>query len=173
MGNPRMITREMKISATPEVWLKLERFFALMHFNRGHTAIFGIAFDGDGADAFKIDPPPREELRKPAQRIGDAGDGIGGAGAGGDEDDAGLAGRPRIALRRMGRRLFVADKDVLDARAVGVRPEHRIIDRQDCPAGVAEHDLHAEIAQRLDQDVCSALFAHGSSPPELRLVRRG
>ena len=73
MGNPRMITREMKISATPEVWLKLERFFALMHFNGGHTAIFGIAFDGDGADAFKIDPPPREELRKPAQRIGDAG----------------------------------------------------------------------------------------------------
>ena len=107
------------------------------------------------------------------QSIGDAGDRIGRAGAGGDEDDTGLAGRAGIALRRMRRRLFVADEDVLDPRAVGVRPEHRVIDRQDRPAGVAEHDLHAEIAQRLDQDVCSALFAHGSSPPELRLVRRG
>jgi hypothetical protein len=73
MANPKMTTRTLKISATPEVWLKLERFFALMHFNAGHSAVFGLNFDGDGADAFKVDPPPSEELRRPAQRIGDAG----------------------------------------------------------------------------------------------------
>ena len=48
------------------------------------------------------------------QRVGDAGDRVGRAGAGGDEHDAGLAGRARIALRGVGRGLFVADEDVLD-----------------------------------------------------------
>lgn len=72
MANPREVKRTVTISATPEVWRKLERFFALMHYNAGHTAIFGLPFDGDGADSFKVDPPPPEELRKPAQRIGDA-----------------------------------------------------------------------------------------------------
>jgi hypothetical protein len=73
MGNPNLVSKDLTISATSEVWRKLERFFALLHFNAGHTAIFGMTFDGDGADGFKIDPPPSEALRKPAQRIGDAG----------------------------------------------------------------------------------------------------
>ena len=46
------------------------------------------------------------------QRVGDAGDGVGRAGAGGDEHDAGLAGRTRIAFRGVGRGLLVADEDV-------------------------------------------------------------
>jgi hypothetical protein len=63
----------MTISATPEVWRKLERFFALMHYNAGHSATFGLNFDGDGADAFQIEPAPNPLLRLPAQRIGDGG----------------------------------------------------------------------------------------------------
>lgn len=73
MADPNMTARTLTIRATPEVWRKLERFFALMHFNAGHSAVFGLNFDGDGADAFRVDPPPSEDLRKPAQRIGDAG----------------------------------------------------------------------------------------------------
>jgi hypothetical protein len=55
--------RDLTISVTPEVWRKLERLFALLHYNAGHTAIFGLTFDGDDADDFKIDPRPSEALR--------------------------------------------------------------------------------------------------------------
>ena len=38
--------------------------------------------------------------------------------------------------------------------------EQRVVDRQNRTAGIAEHDLHAEIAQRLDQDVGSTQLGH-------------
>jgi hypothetical protein len=60
----------------------------------------------------------------------------------------------------MRRRLLVADEDVLDA----VLLEDRIVDRKHRAAGIAEHDLHTEIAQRLDQDVCSTLLGHDRPP---------
>ena len=41
------------------------------------------------------------------------GDGVGGAGAGRDEDDADLAGGARIAFGRMHGALLVPDEDVL------------------------------------------------------------
>ena len=63
-----LVEQTVTIKATAEVWLKL---FALMHYNGGHSATFGLNFDGDGADAFKIDPPPPESLRRTAQRCGD------------------------------------------------------------------------------------------------------
>ncbi len=91
------------------------------------------------------------------QRIGDAGNRVGRAGTGCDEHDAGFAGRAGIALRRMGRCLFVADEDVADALLF----EQRVVDREHRAAGIAEHDLHTEVAQRLDQDVCSAFLGHG------------
>ena len=97
------------------------------------------------------------------QRVGDAGDGVGRARARGDEHDAGLAGRPRIAFRRVGRGLLMADEDVADPLLL----EHRVVDRQHRAAGIAEHDLHAEIAQRLDQDIGSALLAPRPDTPLL------
>jgi hypothetical protein len=71
-----MITQQIKISASPDVWGKLERFFALLHFNASHSATCGINFDGDGADCFKIEPAPSPLLRRAAQRIGDGGGGL-------------------------------------------------------------------------------------------------
>lgn len=73
MAAPGLIKKTLTISADAETWAKFERFLALMHYNAGHSAIFGMAFDGDGADTLKVDPAPDEALRKPAQRIGDAG----------------------------------------------------------------------------------------------------
>ncbi len=90
------------------------------------------------------------------QRVGDAGDGIGRSGAGGDEHDAGLAGGAGIALCRMRRRLFVAHQDVADLLLV----EDRVVNRKHRAAGIAEHDLHTEVGQRLDQNVRAALLRH-------------
>ena len=101
------------------------------------------------------------------QRVGDAGDRVGRARAGGDEHDAGLAGRAGIAFGRVRRRLLVADEDVADA----VLLEQRVVDRQHRAAGIAEHDLHAEIAQRLDQDIGSALLVSSICLPWLRHCR--
>ena len=90
------------------------------------------------------------------ERVGDAGDRVGRAGARGHEDHAGLAGRTGIALRRMRRGLFVAHQDVLDPATA----KQRVVDRQHGTTRIAEHDLHAEIAQRLDQDIGSTLLGH-------------
>ena len=93
------------------------------------------------------------------QRVGDAGDGIGRAGAGGDQDDAGLAGRAGIALRHVGCALFMADQHMLDR---GVIVE-RVINGQHRAAGIAEHDLDTEIDQAFNQYVRAALFGHDKS----------
>ena len=79
------------------------------------------------------------------QGVGEAGDGVGGAGAGGDEQAADLARRARIAFRRMGRALFMAHQHVLDLRLM----EKRVIDRQDRAAGIAEQGRNTLILQGL------------------------
>ena len=50
-----------------------------------------------------------------AERVGDAGDRVGRARAGGDDGAAGPAGHARVAVRGVGRHLLVADVDDLDA----------------------------------------------------------
>ena len=68
------------------------------------------------------------------QRIGEAGDGVGGAGAGGDQHDADLAGRARIAFGGMHRAAFLAHQHVLDLLLL----EQLVVDRQHGAAGIAE-----------------------------------
>jgi len=53
-----MITKTYEITATEDVIKRFERFLAFMHFNGGHSATFGMPFDGDGADILKVNPPP-------------------------------------------------------------------------------------------------------------------
>ena len=96
------------------------------------------------------------------QRVGEAGDGVGGAGAGGHQHHADLAGRAGIALGGVHGALLVADQDV----AQRVLLEDRVIDRQDGAAGIAEDMLDALVDQgpehhlRADHFLC----CHGSSP---------
>ncbi len=85
------------------------------------------------------------------QRVDHAGDGVGGAGAGGDEDDADLAGGAGIAFSRMGRALLVPDQDVLQL----VLLEQRVVDRQHGAARIAENRVHALIEQRADNHLCA------------------
>ncbi len=80
------------------------------------------------------------------QRVGQAGDGVGGAGARGDEHAADLAGRARIAFRGMDRALLVAHEDVLEP----ILLEQLVIDRQHRAAGIAENMLDALIGESLE-----------------------
>ena len=64
----------------------------------------------------------------------------------GDQDDARLAGRPRIALGGMHRALFVAHQDVAD----GVLLEDLVIDRKHGAAGIAEYRVDTLVLQGFD-----------------------
>ena len=121
-----------------------------------------VAFlEGVGADQRRRDLTGQHDHRNGIeQRVGDAGDGIGRAGARGDEYDAGLAGRARIALCRVGCRLFVADEDVLDRRVL----VERVIDGKDRAARIAEHRIDPEVDQRLNHHVGTTHFRHDETP---------
>ena len=80
------------------------------------------------------------------QRIGEAGDRIGRAGAGGDEQDADLARRAGIALGGMGRALFMAHEHVVDE----ILLEDGVVDRQHGTARIPEDCFNALILQGLD-----------------------
>ena len=110
---------------------------------RGHLA--GDAHDGNGIH----------------QRIGEAGDGIGGAGAGRDQHHADLAGRAGIAFGGVHRAALLAHQDVLDLLLL----EQLVVDRQHGAAGVAEDVLHALVGQRLDDHLGARhLQCHRKTP---------
>jgi len=79
-----METKTFTITASPSVHRRLERFLAFLHYNAGHSTIFGMQFDGDGQDRVVMDPPPNPALALPAQRIGGALDGLEYVGADGN-----------------------------------------------------------------------------------------
>ena len=92
------------------------------------------------------------------QRVGEAGDGVGGAGAGGDEHRTDFARRTRIAFGGMHRALLVADENVLQLLLL----EHGVVDRQHRAARVAENVLDPLIHERLDHHLGAGHFGiHG------------
>ena len=50
------ITKKIEITASKEVMGRIERFFALLHFNSrfGHSGLFAMPLDGDGDDEVTI-----------------------------------------------------------------------------------------------------------------------
>ena len=92
------------------------------------------------------------------ERIGQAGDCIGGAGAGGHQHAADLAGRAGIAFGGMHGALLVPHQDVPDLLLL----EQRVIDRQHRAARIAEQVLDPLIGQCLDHHLgAGQLFVHG------------
>ena len=92
------------------------------------------------------------------QRICHAGNGIGCAGAGGYQNNAGFTGGAGVALSRVGRGLFVANQDVADV----ILLKDLIIDRQDSTARIAKYGIDALIFQGFDDDLCTRHTGHGS-----------
>ena len=69
---------------------------------------------------------------------GNAGDEIGGPGAGGGDATAGAARCARVSVGHVGRALLVADEDMVDGELA-----QRVVDGQDGPAGIAEDGGYA------------------------------
>ncbi len=103
------------------------------------------------------------------ERVGDAGDRVGRAGARGDEHHAGLAGRAGIALGGVRRAGFVPHEDVADP----VVAEQFVVDRQHRAARVAEHEFDALTDQAFDQYRSAAAFlGHVQYLPAKNVTRR-
>ena len=94
--------------------------------------------------------------------VGDAGDGVGRAGAGGDEHHAGPAGGAGVALGHVGRALLVAHQNVLDILDI----VQGFVNLQQGPAGVAEDVLDLLTPQTLEKyfgsDQFVSVVVHGS-----------
>ncbi len=89
--------------------------------------------------------------------VGDAGDGVGHAGTGGDQRDADLPGHLRMGLRHVDRRALVADVDDLDALGIEAHEQ-----RHDVAAAQGEDPLDARAlsdfatsAATLSEDICT------------------
>ena len=80
-------------------------------------------------------------------RIGEACDGVGRAGAGGDENNTGLTGRAGIAFRRMRRPCLVAHEDMPNA----LISEQLVVNGKDRAAGIAEHIFDTLVDQAFHQ----------------------
>ena len=81
------------------------------------------------------------------QCIGQPSHRVGGAGPGGHQQHAGLAGGPGIALRCVGRALFMAHQNVTDA----ILLKQRIINGQDRATAVAKHHFDTLSDQGFEQ----------------------
>jgi len=67
------VTKTFEVTAHPDTMEVFESFLAFLHYNGGHSAIFGMAFDGDGHDFLRVDPAPDKKYSQAAQNIGGAG----------------------------------------------------------------------------------------------------
>lgn len=54
----KTITKQFTITATVDAMVRFEHFMCFLHYNGGHSGLFGMCFDGDGHERFKCDPPP-------------------------------------------------------------------------------------------------------------------
>jgi hypothetical protein len=96
--------------------------------------------EGVGADQVRVDlPGDRDERSRVHPGVGDRGDEVRRAGAGGCDRDTGPAGGARVSLSHVAGALFVAGEDVPDGRAAG----DCVVGRQDGAARDAEHHLDA------------------------------
>ncbi len=96
------------------------------------------------------------------QRVGQPGDRVGGARPAGHQHDADLAGRAGIAFGGVDGGLLMPHQDV----AQMILLVERVVDRQYGAAGIAENDINALVAQRLDDHLRPnhLLRRHDTSP---------
>ena len=104
-------------------------------------------------------PADDDHRRLGALRGRDAGDGVGQAGAGRDERDAGLPGDARPAVGGVRRGLLVPHVD--DADALVDAP---VVDRHDVTAAEREDELDALFGEGARDDLSTVKLCHSESP---------
>ncbi len=104
----------------------------------------------------------QEDRHRVGPALGDAGQRVGRAGAGGGADHPGLAGDPGRAVGGEGGGLLVADQERPDRAG----PRQGVVDRRRVRARHAEQAAHSPAGQALHQDVRTGLHrkATSSSP---------
>ena len=135
-----------------------------VHLGAGARDAHGVGLlEGVGADHEGRNlPGENDDGDRIHQGVRQTGNGIGRPGAGGDQNDAGLAGRPGIAFGGMDRALFVAHQDVADL----VLLKDLVIDRKDGAAGIAEYSIDALFFQSFDNHLRTGhLACHGGVLP--------
>ena len=67
------IEKTFKITTSPEIMKRIERFFALLHWNSrfGHSGIFAMSLDGDGSEGVTVNPKPEHKYE--VDKIGSVG----------------------------------------------------------------------------------------------------
>lgn len=57
------MTKSFTITANPDVMARFEKFLCFLHYNGGHSGIFGMSFDGDGHERLRVEPAPDKGSR--------------------------------------------------------------------------------------------------------------
>jgi hypothetical protein len=70
-----IVTKTYTVRAPVKTLVKFEKFLGLLHYNGGHSGIFGMEFDGDGADRLKVEPEP-VQINNDHHHIADSGMGL-------------------------------------------------------------------------------------------------
>ena len=95
---------------------------------------------------------------------GNAGDGVGGAGTGGDQANADLAGRAGVAVGGVHRSLLVPDQNMFEIAFIEL-----IVNIQNCSARIAENDLHLFFFQHFQENLCA--FEFHVTPPSFGKIQ--
>ena len=145
-------------------------FHQIIVFGAGPRDADGVAFlERVVADEVGRHLPGDDDERdRVAQRVGQAGDRVGGAGPGGDQHGADLAGRARIAFGGVHGALLVPHQDVVHF----VLLKQGVVDRQHRAAGIAEHVLDALIGERRDHHFRAGHFRHDLLRSVTSLLRK-
>ena len=106
---------------------------------------------GVGADQLAADlPRDAHDWRRIEHRRRNACDHIGRAGPGGSNRDADLPAGASESIGHVRRTLLVAHEDVMDLAVL-----ERVVCRQNCTTGIAEHVLHTLALDAFPQNACS------------------
>jgi hypothetical protein len=77
MAKREAIEKTFKVKGQPHVIKRLERFFAMLHYNgqHGHSGLFAMPLDGDGPERLEISPLDKN-LKNEVDAIAGVGGGV-------------------------------------------------------------------------------------------------
>ena len=124
---------------------------AVFHHRQGHPEKVGLLESSLANHRLRHLAGDGDERDRVHERVGDAGDEVGGTGAAGGHADAGLAGGAGVALSRERAALLVAGQDGADL----LGPSQRLMKLHARAAGVGEDRVDALALECADEDLAA------------------